>query len=760
MKIAQMGSIIDDIIDNVLSGVFEKISKMAKGFIAIIPQMMYFIFSGICSLLDAMQLVLRKLAGLDVYYVDGVAKSGDIVSEIINGIFGINTGYSALTVVFWSLIIFSVLLLIITTIVAIIKSQYNTEKAKPPMGIVGGAIKSLFTIAVTPVVMIFGMYISGIFLRTVDKITNPASVTQTSTLFMNEAEMGIVQGTLANGEKTYSSYDVFGASEWSSGITFSSVIFKSAGYSANRVRLGQYTPSNSPWNSNWDSFGLFYSDTTGDALVEQVANQIDFAFANNIRVASDFVKTIDITGEEAVFAIGSSLTNPVSAVFSAGTIKVSHFSKFNVGLVWYYYDLWSFNFFIGFFGAIICFTLFANIIFGLLNRLFNCVILAMIYSPLVAISPLDGGNAYKNWGSEFLKTFLGVYGSIVGMNIGLILIEFLQGISFFNIAILDSIFNILLIIATLTLIKNLISIFSQMVGGKDLNQEGEGLKTDAIQTVMKGAKATLGVLDAGSAVLGYARTGGVLGKTVSTAGRRVKNRWIGSKAYGSLKRTGMKVKNSFSSVGNKIKGISENAHKKVGSMLHSAGQTRVAKAVVKMSSGVKKTTQKAGQIFKYVVFGDEGDLFSGGSTNTVSPISEQQNVGQRGEKYAPKIKDNSKPKRKPGSAILKGFLDLSGATLGVADSILGVSGTFKEADKSIGLADSFKGSLQNFFQNIGQEAVVARAKAGESKLSTDKQKEEKEERVSGNNYDARKLDEIRKINELLNDITKNSNNQN
>ena len=52
-------------------GVFDNLKDWLSELFSLIPKFMYFLCATLMSLIDALQYVLRKLAGLDVYYVDG-----------------------------------------------------------------------------------------------------------------------------------------------------------------------------------------------------------------------------------------------------------------------------------------------------------------------------------------------------------------------------------------------------------------------------------------------------------------------------------------------------------------------------------------------------------------------------------------------------------------------------------------------------------------------------------------------------------------
>ena len=145
-------------LESIFQGWFDKIVDFIVGFFAFIPQLIYFLYASIASFLDLLQYLVRKLAGLDVYYVDGQAQSGDLIVSFIKGIVGIDKSptYSAVSTVFWSLVIFGVILLFVTTIVAIIKAHYNYDSNKSsPMRILFASIKSLATMAIVNIICIW-----------------------------------------------------------------------------------------------------------------------------------------------------------------------------------------------------------------------------------------------------------------------------------------------------------------------------------------------------------------------------------------------------------------------------------------------------------------------------------------------------------------------------------------------------------------------------------------------------------------------------
>ena len=493
------------------------------------------------SLLDLGQLVLRKLIGLDVYYIKDVdtgkyiSKSGDILKEFVEGILGINNSYSALNTVFWSLIIFGVIVLVLTTIFAIIKAHYNYDERKSqPTKIIGNSLKALALMAITPLVVLFGVYMSEVILQSLDQITNPSSSSSVSKVYESEA-MGKLKkvNVNRNGDSVaadsseshttyYYSYDMFGVKEWTNMTTFSGKIFEMITRDANRVRNGDYTATQEVANAYWDNCGLFYTSQEGD-IQEVVASQIDFAFVNNLSLTN--AHTISIKGKsQAGIVIGSTLTYGPSAAFAAGLIKVDHFSKFNVGLVWYYYNLWIVNYIVGFAAMIACGMLMLSLIFGLMKRLIICVVLFIIQAPVIGVSPLDGGNGFKEWKSKFLSYFIAGYGTVAGINLFFLILPILENISFFNIFVLDKLFIMVVIIAGLTLISKMVQLVSSFIGAADLEKEGKDMREGMKNVASGAATKTLQTANLGLQLGRYAMTGGVNKKIINGIESRMEKR--------------------------------------------------------------------------------------------------------------------------------------------------------------------------------------------------------------------------------------------
>lgn len=547
-----------------LLGIFDWVSEFFKELFNLIPKVIYLLYASLACVIDVLQLFFRKLAGLDVYYVDGKAVSGDLVTNFIAGILGININatdgvtfeYSALTTVFWSFVVFGIIIAFMSTIVAIVKSHYSYDdkSAKGPMQYVYTAGKAIINMVAVPIIVVLGLYVSQGILTALDTMTSTSSGSVVSMygsdkLSLIQSVDTVKSATGLSKDKTYIYYDIFGfggaisygnnpnmftakakdlALIGAQNQTFSGSLFKVSAYNANRARIGQYKISSNILGTASNEYTLFGNAETDDEL----ANMIDTAFACNLHM--DGWHWANNWG-----AISS------DKYFTNFLIKGgSAFSKFNVGLVWYYYDLWQFNFIVGFAGCIVCATLFINIIMGLIARLFMCIGLFLVAPPLFGLAPLDGGKAGKSWRENFMKQALMAYGAVVGMNIFFLILPYMNEIDFFNIAIADYFAQTLVIIVGLITVKAFIATLSELIGAADANEAGGKIAEEVGTVAGKATKMTVGAAKLG------AKTTGMIAK----GGFKIADKASGGKLGQKTERLAGNISNKFSSIKNKLTG--------------------------------------------------------------------------------------------------------------------------------------------------------------------------------------------------------------
>lgn len=568
---------------SMILGMFSWIADFFKALFDLIPKVMYLLYTSFACVLDILQLFFRKLAGLDVYYVEGKAVTGDLVTNFITGILGINKDnitYSALSTVFWSMIVFGVIVCFAATLIAIIKSHYTYDEksAKGPMQYVYTAGKAIINMVAVPIIVVLGLYVSEALLTALDSITSTNSST-VEAMYGDQKSL-LVYSETPRGDKTCTYYDIFGfgsnvvysslaittnegRDQYSSRVaqkrlaltaskneTFSGSLFKTAAYNANRARISGESDEaldedfRNDFSGTRDANELFYSART----YGQLADMIDTAFSCNLHVNKTFN-----------FRYASSSASPHFAWVSTSYFTqflprgCSAFSKFNIGAVWYYYDLWQFNFVVGFAGCLVCLTIFINVILGLMTRLFMCIVLFLVNPPLFGLAPLDGGKAAKSWQTEFMKQVLMTYGAVVGMNLMLMILPYMNAIDFFNIPIADYFARTLLIIVGLITIKAVIATLSGLIGAADANDAGQKISGEVGKIAGRATRMTIGAGKLGAKAAGFALKpamaagkgiGGAIGKGGAAIGERIGNSKFGKAVASAGKKVGTKVANS------------------------------------------------------------------------------------------------------------------------------------------------------------------------------------------------------------------------
>ena len=498
----------------------------------ILPKTIYFLYACLASAIDAMQSLLRKLAGLDTYFRadTGAEVTGtDPLTEFVYGILGFGESssiYSALNTVFWSLAIFGLIVLVLTTMMAIIKSHYNEDTAQTsPWKYIYTAIKSILTFAILPVIVIIGLQLSNFVLRTLDNITAGAGAEDEITSMYGDASAARLRSaTTADGKTTYAYYDMFGATDPSTNTTFSGMMFNACMYNANRAREdGGYTLSQAQ-----TLMGGFFGQgpeidaiSGSDAKLEYAAGQIDYAFANCLQLNTGYsYNTLKSeAGDTAPVASWSDW-------YGAGKNTISGFSKYDVATVWIFYDLWQFNMIVGYAGVFVTFAIMISIVIGLMSRLIKGAALFLVYPSILGIAPLDDFKAFKSWGQMFMQQVMMAFGSIIGMNLLLLILPYVQQIEFFEIDIINYIVNVVMMIAGLIMAKDFISIVSGFVGGADANSLGGEMKGQVAGAIKSGVTAPARIV--GGAARITAKGAMVVGKGAK-AGVKASTRAIGAK---------------------------------------------------------------------------------------------------------------------------------------------------------------------------------------------------------------------------------------
>ena len=494
---------------------------------------------------DICQLIFRKLAGISPNGVtfqnlneNGKAETvtGDLVQYIVQS--------KSMQNILWAMLALAVVLLLISTFVATIKTEFAKDGNNNKRKVIKLAFRGMANFVLVPIICLFGLFIGNAILRAIDGATNPT------------------------GSQT----------------TLSAQIFLSGGYNANRARQSEtsgegsssqayYTGSfGEKLKTNGANFGVFVDDTSG-IVKRTAADKIDTFFANGYRIligtgevyggsdsntkitdyiGGDVAGAIDYSGAQIIDlkalgvwhdgAFGNDIKINITTVDrwdgvvvdSEGSIKFirAHadkaqyvvFSIYDVGLVYTYYDLriGSFDYLISFICLIFCAYTLLIAALGLVKRLFYLSMLFVISPGVCAIYPIDEGKSLERWRTEFIKYTLSAYSVVIVLNLFLALLPTLLRIElfsswkadFFPLPIAKELANylarVLLVIGGLTFFKDATKQLAAIIGAADANEEGNAAKGNFITNVGR-TMAGVGI--------GMAAAAGTVGLAGAAAGK-------------------------------------------------------------------------------------------------------------------------------------------------------------------------------------------------------------------------------------------------
>ena len=222
---------------HMLNGLFDPIINwFSAAFYYLSVGVYYLIVCGVGKLVDIIQLLFRKFAGLDGMSLAG-GEEGDIVMQFINS--------SIVQQVFLSMVILAIVLIFITSFVAVIKTEFDKEGKNSKRKVIKNAFRGIANFLIVPIVCIFGLIVGNALLRTID-----AALTATGDTMSMTSQIFVAGGYNSNRVRKYE-----GTGDNASGYQKGSMASWITGGEKNGVGYG--------------SFGVFYDDETG--IVKQTA---------------------------------------------------------------------------------------------------------------------------------------------------------------------------------------------------------------------------------------------------------------------------------------------------------------------------------------------------------------------------------------------------------------------------------------------------------------------------------------------------------
>lgn len=479
VNFSQLGSWMSDLFTNIGNFFINLFNIIGSSLIVLVYRVLivpcFFIMDGI-------QMLFRKFAGLDTYYVDGEAVGGDIVLTLFNN--------QTVQNVFWALVILSAVLLIIITIIALIKSESlasNDKTKKSKSAIFSSSLRALVNFFMVPVVAILGIFMGNALLKSLDGATNQGEITQASVM-----------------------------------------VFMACSGEANRARLSE-TFRDDLYGTNGkdgvNNMGVIQSSTK-----EGIADAIDQAFRKS---ASFTPQKFDFDSLEGL-GDKAWTTDPSSYYVYALVINNKTFSSFSIyepEQVYYYYDLAHFNFLLAAISCVCIIWILLTTSISLIKRIFELVILLCISPVVCSVMPLND-KPFSQWKGQFISTVLMAYSVIVSLNLMMMLFGPIQSIDLFGSADgavagalgsmgINSLLQTLIICAGFVFMKDFIGLLNSLFDIKE-NPIDTGSKTAAAMASGAGriAGATVGL--GGSVINGAKAVGARFSKKHLEAERNYK----------------------------------------------------------------------------------------------------------------------------------------------------------------------------------------------------------------------------------------------
>ena len=401
---------------------------------------------GLFYIMDAVQLVFRRVAGLDIYYDNGVAVEGDLVIKFLQD--------STVQAVFFSILIAAIILLFITTFIAVLKTEFDEkDNAKGP--VFKSALKAIAYFAIVPVVCFLGIMVSNIVLRMLDGATSRDAQSFSTQLFTAAAW----DANRARNDADFAK-EVYLNCKWIPGMSSLTL------GNTSEVIIEDQNQASSQSNTNQNAYGQSTSGVTladGDVTLtaydqEAIADLIDQAFRGAYAPTTG---TATIHGNKGW---------DYEQTFSV-------FSITSYDLVFYFYDPISYNYLIGYVGGFAICMLMLNLLIGVIQRIFELCVLFVLSPAAVALMPLDGGGRYNAWRGMFVKRVFSAYGPILGMNLVFMVLTLMQDVTIFPDGGINGLFNaivqLIFIFTGLVSIRSLVDLVTELVGQGDALKQGE-----------------------------------------------------------------------------------------------------------------------------------------------------------------------------------------------------------------------------------------------------------------------------------------------
>ena len=626
-------AIIDFISQLILKPVINFVVKFLVGMIS------YYMYQLSVLLLSAIDLIsdfFQMLAGIEMATGSYISFGDDLINGVTGGranaaggdmLFQLLVSEPVLKT-FTSVLAVGLFLTVLSTLIMIVKQEFNTDKPNAKGPIIASALKSFIYMIFVPVICIFGVYVSNLVLNLIHTATSGDNdITISGVVFTSaaynaryragEAWVSLddpISGAIASGLNALveSIVGVFGIS--GEDLEYSSAEAVAVGEEI-RDRYIYISKHKEPLSGASMCQIMIYVDgsnktvfTAKDAakILKKYDSSINPDEYTTMQKLEDLLedseqnsgKFIKCDTKAEAKALSKNTYSASGGVSSAGKIAVywtggAFRAYFNTIQVSKDYNASRINYVSLIASAIIIIKAMAQACVGFIMRLYKAVAFFLILPGVLGLSPLDGGASFSSWRKTFVGEVIAGYGFILAVNIYLLITPIVASVdidykptnapsywgglssgavsamAMIGPGMAEGIIRMVFIIAGALMIEKLASMISGFIGGVDLASVGKGMLSDMAKTT-----ASAAMIGGGIAMGGLATTALMYGA-------------IGDKLQTGTKGAGAAFKSNFKKELDKGKGFGKVGRAITGTVSGSFG-------------ALKKTGSNVGQGLKSV----------------------------------------------------------------------------------------------------------------------------------------------------------------
>lgn len=186
-----------------------------------------------------------------------------------------------------------------------------------------------------------------------------------------------------------------------------------------------------------------------------------------------------------IFSLFSKTTNVITKFEDGGMEIDYYFSDTDITMQNLYW-LPNLDLFILIFGVGTVLLVMMKAMFGLVGRIFDIIVLIIIYPATLALFPIKGNKTFSSWSSNFVAKLTGAYGIIISLNLMFIFASSLEGFAMLNatdwaattnpiarvfpVAFANSILRVLFMLVAFSLIQTFPKFINSLITGRKVDE--------------------------------------------------------------------------------------------------------------------------------------------------------------------------------------------------------------------------------------------------------------------------------------------------